>query len=600
MNYRRGKKLFQFWCTVFGLTAISGLVLAQSSSPGGGVDDASLVFQLEGNATRDASFGTVAFGANTEDWQTITLGTSHALATTGIVGDTTNSTSDNIFTGGSSKDIYDVNSWQYKAGKPQGKDDIAHAFAAAYTLATPNCGTPGNACHTAIYFGMDRFDNSGDSTAGFWFFQDSTVSLCTGPRTPQPACTKAGTFSGRHVDGDLLIVSDFSTGGAVSTIQVFKWSGSALVAAEAAITTNATCNPTTGNSSLCAIVNPLAGTTSPWGFTNKTGQTTFGQGEFLEGGLDLNAIFGANIPCFTTFMAETRASNSPTSTLSDFSAPASFPLCSITATMACNGSGTLSSDGSSVNYSWTGAAVNTGMGKVFDVDVTDTLPDGSQTTSRIVGPTTTPNYLAANSSASFTIEFAANASNVTNPLDVINTATIKAAASEGGPQTIIFPKSPTPPATGECKASVNQALSVIKHCDADFGGATLQIQGTQVVAEVFYTYQVCNNGTVPLTNIALADNTGSPNSTTLPTIASVAPASCSPVLKGTYFPQSIDSTLGRYAFTDTVRVTGANGAFGVALTAPTPNACPSSTDLACASVTCPVAYDSTCTGNPLP
>src|SRR2546426_4270055 len=230
--------------------------LAQFSSPGGGVDDSNGVFQLEGNATTDtgicfqvsppiiatpgggnscpAGLTFVAFGSQTDDWANVFTGVSlHAVATTGIVGDATNSSSDDIFTGGGAKDTLGLQSgpWLWKNGKPQAKDDIAHAYAAAYTL--PNG-------HTGIYFGIDRFDNSGDATAGFWFFQDSTVGLFSGPRTPQPACTKAGTFSGRHVDGDLLIVSDFSTGGAVSTIQVFKWSGSALVAAEAAITTNAT------------------------------------------------------------------------------------------------------------------------------------------------------------------------------------------------------------------------------------------------------------------------------------------------------------------------------------------------------------------------
>src|SRR5207245_3282880 len=94
--------------------------------------------------------------------------------------------------------------------KPQAKDDIAHAFAAAYTL------TNGD---TAIYFGMDRFDNSGDATAGFWFFQDSTVGL-------GGAKSGSGThLTGHHMDGDLLIVADFSIGGGASAIQVFKWVG---------------------------------------------------------------------------------------------------------------------------------------------------------------------------------------------------------------------------------------------------------------------------------------------------------------------------------------------------------------------------------------
>ena len=50
-----------------------------------------------------------------------------------------------------------------------------------------------------------RFDNSGNSTAGFWFLQDSTVDLTN---------TKSGggfLFSGHHSNKDLLIISDFTT-----------------------------------------------------------------------------------------------------------------------------------------------------------------------------------------------------------------------------------------------------------------------------------------------------------------------------------------------------------------------------------------------------
>ena len=40
--------------------------------------------------------------------------------------------------------------------------------------------------------------------------------------TPQPN----GTFGpGQHEDGDLLILSDFSGGGGVVTIRVFRWNG---------------------------------------------------------------------------------------------------------------------------------------------------------------------------------------------------------------------------------------------------------------------------------------------------------------------------------------------------------------------------------------
>ncbi|PYQ57199.1 MAG: hypothetical protein DMF58_18870 [Acidobacteria bacterium] len=166
----------QLWPVI--AVAVVVLGFSQRAVFGQGVDDPNGVFQLEGNAMKDASVcfpslaappcsggdTLVTFGANTDDWASLT----HALATTGIITDPTGH-ADDILSGGGSKDIYDFSKWAWKQTantSVQAKDDIAHAFAAAYQLANG---------HTAIYFGMDRFDNSGDATAGFWFLQDATV-----------------------------------------------------------------------------------------------------------------------------------------------------------------------------------------------------------------------------------------------------------------------------------------------------------------------------------------------------------------------------------------------------------------------------------------
>jgi len=569
--------------------AVVALVLWPQIAVAQGVDDPNGVFQLEGNATKDASVcfpslaappcsggdTLVTFGANTDDWASL----SHALATTGVISDPTGH-ADDILTGGGSKDIYDFSKWSWKQTantSAQAKDDIAHAYAAAYQLANG---------HTAIYFGMDRFDNSGDATAGFWFLQDSTVST-----------NSSGGFNGHHMDGDLLIVSDFSTGGAVSTINVFTWVGGAdgsLVLNESR--SPAPCDPRTDNNELCAIVNPVDGIPSPWGFLNKSGETTFAHGEFLEGGIDLNSVFGSSIPCFTTFMAETRSSTSPTSTLSDFVPPHSFPLCGISVTKSCNGSGTVSPDGTSVTYTWTATVTNTGIGTLYNVSLNDTYPDG--TTQSI--PVTSS--LAGGASASVTITFVAtNANchsgvpNCPSPLDAINTTTAQGYTAPSGGNLIT---SPPPPATAECTASVSSSLSITKHCDGDKGGATLVERNGEVVVEVFYKGQVCNTGTVQLTNVTLADDHDGNHDTPSPgTIASLDPGQCTN-FTGSYFPSAINSTLGRFGFSDTVRVTSATAALGPN---PTPVAgCPSNSDLACAPLTCPICFDNVCTGQPQP
>ncbi len=253
---------------VFIPLSMAGLLAAAAFAQSGVDNSASTgVFQMEGDATRTATVcflpiaaggpatatvgsyppgntqcptvgpsGSVAawtpinFGASTDDWSTFqfdaTLGRftarGNSLFRPSFITDAKNSGSDNTFLGTSSKDVQDISSWSWTAHGTQDKDDIFHAFAAAYKLANGD---------TAVYAGMDRFANSGDATAGFWFVQDSTFALCTGvgqsSTGPNAGCKASGTFLGKHFDGDLLLVSDFSVGGAVSTINVYEWRGGA-------------------------------------------------------------------------------------------------------------------------------------------------------------------------------------------------------------------------------------------------------------------------------------------------------------------------------------------------------------------------------------
>jgi hypothetical protein len=66
-----------------------------------------------------------------------------------------------FFTGKGSKDVNDITQWQWANTNDviPDKDDIVDAFAAAYN-------NPANG-HTAVYFGLDRFDTNGDSQASF-------------------------------------------------------------------------------------------------------------------------------------------------------------------------------------------------------------------------------------------------------------------------------------------------------------------------------------------------------------------------------------------------------------------------------------------------
>ena len=384
---------------------------AQFSSPGGGVDDSNGVFQLEGDATTTGfiCFGTgplgpviatpgagnscpnvadskgnsvstnlVQFGGQTQDWDQIFAGTSGVI-NTGIGSDKFNDSGDTIFTSGSTKDNIDFSQWLWKNGKPQAKDDFEHAYAAAYTRSSDS--------HTIIVAGVDRYDNSGSSTAGFWFVQDPTVGSGV-----VNSCSGSGClFGGTHKDGDVLIISQFTVGGAVSTIQVFTWNGNGTAGSiSAPLESGTQCDPRTGSSDLCGTVNGVPVVTGGWSFirkstaVNPSGCTSatpncMDTGEFLEIGFDLTDLFEnvlhKPIPCISTFLAESRSSGTGiTSTLSDFVGPLSFPLCAISDTKSCV-SAQINSDAETATYNFTGTINNAGIGALTGVSVSD-VPNG--------------------------------------------------------------------------------------------------------------------------------------------------------------------------------------------------------------------------------
>ena len=232
-----------------------------------------------------------------------------------------------IFTGGGSKDPQDPqDSWLWKPSDTiPDKDTIEHAFAARYSLPTSatTCPSPTTTCDV-IFFGVDRFDNSGDAQLGFWFFKNEVA------RTDPPVSSQGGfKFTGHHANGDLLVISDFSNGGGTSTISAFFWDDTCAKAAnnnpqpEQCAAANlrlkqksdaANCATSAATAAFCGIVNPNNGETAPWEFLDKSGNSTYLQGEFYEAGINLSTL-GIGGTCFASFEAESRASTSPTATL---------------------------------------------------------------------------------------------------------------------------------------------------------------------------------------------------------------------------------------------------------------------------------------------
>src|SRR5262249_10223138 len=105
-------------------------------------------------------------------------------------------------------------------------------------------------------------------------------------------------------------------------------------------------------------------TSTPWSFANKSAETQPAHGEFLEEGVDLTALGLGG--CFSAFLAETRSSQSPTATLSDF-VVGNFPVCSLAAPEFAG----ISKVGDPSTYPLT--VTNTGAMPLFIQTVSDTL-----------------------------------------------------------------------------------------------------------------------------------------------------------------------------------------------------------------------------------
>jgi uncharacterized repeat protein (TIGR01451 family) len=308
---------------VLGFAALM-LIIPSSSL---GVHDTG-AFELDGNAITDHPNA-----GSPDDWDRVchqktggncstTFNTSGATAIEWASDGALNAT---IFTGGGSKDPEDIPDWAWKtdSGGLPDKDNLLHSFAARYSLApSATCPSGGAPTCDVLYFGSDRYDNSGDAQQGFWFFQNP-VGLGSNS-------VGGGTgFTGTHAPGDLLIISDFSNGGGTSTITVYKWdpvctaaNNPASSCADANLRTlasSAAANCATAGPAdpFCGLVNPTDGTVAPWPFVDKSGFSTYLQGEFFEGGINLS-VLGLSHECFASVASETRSSTSTTAVLKDF------------------------------------------------------------------------------------------------------------------------------------------------------------------------------------------------------------------------------------------------------------------------------------------
>jgi hypothetical protein len=494
--------------TITGVALALAIALVTGVTPALAVHDVGL-FELDRNAVD--SVPPAMGGANLpDDWDTVNLplplgSGGSSFAHTGVIQETDPDTSK--FTGGGSKDNNDLNQWQFNTGNPSpDKDNVTNAYAAAYT-------NPANG-HLIIYFGLDRHANNGSAQVGFWFFQNP-VQLCTNPAN-QNNCT-VGTFvddtgaPAAHAVGDLLIQSNFSQGGVISTISVFEWVGSGgSNGALDLLISAADCIPGTSGDLACGTVNQ-ANTPAPWPFTPKFGTAgVFPQGSFYEGGVDLTALLG-NV-CFSTFLAETRSSTPFDAVLKDFAGPAAFSTCGISVTKECEA--TVNTGGNDVNVHVSGTVCNEGAATAT---VTSLVDDKAGDLLASLSSTT----LAPKGQAG---ECATYSGDYTSTTAADNTDTVTAEATEGG-QTV------TASAGATCSVPVNAAITVDKTCVAAVNSA-----GDGVV--VSFSGTVTNTGNVALSGVSVSNDKGGVTVQPSPTLAPNASSTYS----GTYASTTIDNT----------------------------------------------------------
>jgi hypothetical protein len=330
---RRGRRLLTAMAAV-GLVA--GTLLTASSVLA--VHDAG-IFQLDKNASTAVNPAPTAL----EDWDLIckanptkcTFAPGYAVPTGTTTADVTSfkvdpseSAQDDILKGGT-KDDNDINSWTWASAKPSPpKNDITDGYAAEYTATTTRNGV--TAGDKILYFGADRFSNSGSANIAFWFFQHSVAptpgSGPNGTCTSGSGCPFTGTHTvgnvslGGNTPGDILVISAF---GPKAAINVYEWVGTGN-ATSPCFTNNCSLEPIlvggqacedVTNDNACATVNDVS-VPSPWVVAQKTGGANqFAPTDFFEGGINLTKL--KVDACISSFLINTRASASGDAELHD-------------------------------------------------------------------------------------------------------------------------------------------------------------------------------------------------------------------------------------------------------------------------------------------
>jgi hypothetical protein len=398
-----------------------------------------------------------------------------------------------IFTQGGSKDPNDVSQWHWKAADTvPDKDTITHGYAASYT-ATIGASVIAD---KVVVIGGDRFAVNGDANIGAWFFQQN-ISL-----------NSDGTFSGVHVNHDVFLVSAFVNGGGTAVLTAYEWDSSCLKGLKNP--SPGQCAETNlrllGSSDTSAITNSSPISDEAWSYLAKFGggTNTIPVGGFFEGGADLTALFAASgagdVPCFSSFMLETRSSQEPSAVLKDF-VLGGFPECHLkaTKTVQCT---SFNANGS-FNYTYSGTVINDGGGDLFNVNVTDVKGETYSCGSLPKG--TSKTFGGSPLSTDCTITTGSNATFTTTNHPASNQATATATTSSSGGTTLTADtgsvlSTDAVDSNGNSLCSARPGLAVTKRCVTNF-----QLGANVVEVRVDYTGEVTNTGNDNLNNVNVTE-----------------------------------------------------------------------------------------------
>ncbi|PKB15579.1 T9SS type A sorting domain-containing protein [Flavobacterium sp. 5] len=209
-----------------------------------------------------------------------------------------NNTNDSQFTTGSKDASILPSGWEWTNGQTNNKGDISNAGAAIIG--------------DYLYFFGDRASINGDAQIGFWFFLNNVASTGDGK--------KASPFTGTHAIGDILILSNFTNGGGTSGVRVYQWvgiGGAGATDGPFKLLPVSVDDKAIVNSGLVTVPTGVTIDGQTWAYKNPA-EAQYPIGAFFLGQIKLN-VAGRDIEgCFSSFLLETRNSQSIDASLQDF------------------------------------------------------------------------------------------------------------------------------------------------------------------------------------------------------------------------------------------------------------------------------------------